>query len=198
LKARSFLKSGAGALTGDLSAHWEEIAGEGTGSTFARLQSRVTEVPMSIITCPKCGAKNRVAEQALDRLQPVCGKCGTKLNASASASVAGAHPVEVTDESFASEVLGAGSTPVLLDCWAPWCGPCRLIGPVMEQLAAESAGRYKIAKINTDENPRVSQQFEIDAIPTMLLFKSGQLVDRIVGLQPKEKIERKLMAWVEK
>ncbi len=150
---------------------------------------------MSIITCPKCGAKNRVAEQALDHLQPVCGKCGTKLNAEASG---GAHPVEVTDETFASEVLGAGATPVLLDCWAPWCGPCRLIAPVMDQLAGQAAGRYKIAKINTDQNPRVSQQFEIDAIPTMLLFKNGQLVDRIVGLQPKEKIERKLMACTEK
>lgn len=156
---------------------------------------------MAIIVCPKCGAKNRVAEQAAERLQPVCGRCGTKLSLTGEAAVGGAaggaggHPLEVTDASFASDVLQAGATPVLLDCWAPWCGPCRLIGPVMEQLAAESAGRFKVAKINTDENPGVSQQFGIDAIPTMLIFKNGQLVDRLVGLQPKEKIERKLMAW---
>lgn len=152
---------------------------------------------MAIVVCPKCGAKNRVAEQAVDRLQPVCGRCGTKLSLGGEAAAAGgAHPLEVTDESFEREVLGAGATPVLLDCWAPWCGPCRLIAPVMEELAAGAAGRFRVAKINTDENPGVSSRFEINAIPTMLIFKNGQLVDRIVGLQPKERIERKLMTWV--
>jgi thioredoxin len=151
---------------------------------------------MSILVCPKCGAKNRVADQASDRLQPVCGRCGTKLSAEASSTAEGAHPLKVTDESFARDVLGAGATPVLLDCWAPWCGPCRLIAPVMEQLAGQAAGRFIVAKINTDENPGISQQFQIDAIPTMLIFKNGQLVDRMVGLQPKEKIERKLQAWI--
>lgn len=155
---------------------------------------------MAIVICPKCGAKNRVAEQAADRLQPVCGRCGTKLSLSGESPAAGrgqdaGHPLEVTDNTFEREVLGAGATPVLLDCWAPWCGPCRLIAPVMEELAAEAAGRFRIAKINTDENPGVSSRFEINAIPTMLIFKNGELVDRIVGLQPKEKIERKLAAW---
>jgi thioredoxin 2 len=105
-------------------------------------------------------------------------------------AVAG-KPVTVTDASFASDVLGA-SVPVLLDCWAPWCGPCRMIAPIMDQLAAESGGRFVVAKLNTDENPRVSAQFRIDAIPTMLIFNRGQLVDRIVGLQPKQAILARL------
>jgi thioredoxin len=103
--------------------------------------------------------------------------------------------VEVTDATFQQEVLGAGPTPVLLDCWAPWCGPCRMLAPTLEQLAGESNGRYVIAKLNTDENPRTASQFKIDAIPTMLIFKNGQLVDRITGLAPKQAIAQKLATY---
>jgi thioredoxin len=144
---------------------------------------------MPIVACPNCGAKNRLDDRA-NTLQPVCGKCGQKLPVGASAGDSG-KPVAVTDANFESVVLQA-DRPVLLDCWAPWCGPCRMIAPVMDQLAAESGGRYLIAKLNTDENRGVASEFRIDAIPTMLLFNNGQLVDRIVGLQPKQVLQAKL------
>jgi thioredoxin 2 len=154
---------------------------------------------MAVVACPNCGAKNRVDEQTAAQMQPVCGRCGTKLAAASGGndqaarhSGGGGRPVEVTDATFARLVLGAGATPVLMDCWAPWCGPCRTIAPVMEQLAAGADGRYVVAKLNTDENPRTASQFQIDAIPTMLIFKHGKLVDRLVGLLPKSAIERAL------
>jgi len=143
---------------------------------------------MAIVTCPTCGAKNRVDERA-QSLQPVCGRCGTKLEPPPAAS---AKPLVVTDSTFA-DVVG-DSRPVLVDCWAPWCGPCRMIAPTLDQLAAESGGRYVIAKLNVDENPRTSRHFTIDSIPTLLLFKGGNLVERIVGLQPKQAIAQRLAA----
>jgi thioredoxin len=135
-----------------------------------------------------------VDERRARQEQPKCGKCGTPLPAEAEAGGNG-HPVEVTDATFKQEVLGAGAKPVLLDCWAPWCGPCRMLAPTLDQLAQESGGRYRIAKLNTDENPRTASQFKIDAIPTMLIFKNGQLVDRITGLAPKQAIVQKLAAY---
>jgi thioredoxin len=101
-------------------------------------------------------------------------------------------PVTVTDATFEKEVLGAGARPVLLDCWAPWCGPCRIIAPVLDQLAAESAGRYLIAKLNVDENPQTAARFNVRSIPTLLIFKHGQLVDTLVGAQPKQAIAARL------
>jgi thioredoxin len=145
---------------------------------------------MDIVTCPNCGTKNRVDHSRARTAQPVCGKCGKPLPAP-SASASGGKPLVVTDASFATDVLGAG-VPVLVDCWAPWCGPCRMIAPTIDQLAAESAGRFVIAKLNTDENTRTAAEFRIDAIPTMLIFHRGQLVDRIVGLQPKPVIVSRL------
>lgn len=152
---------------------------------------------MAIVECPNCGAKNRVDEQAARQKQPICGRCGTKLplpavGAGGGSTRANGRPVEVTDATFARVVLGGGSTPVLVDCWASWCGPCRAIAPIMEQLAAGADGRYVVAKLNTDDNPRTAGQFKIDAIPTMLIFKQGKLVDRLVGLQPRPAIERAL------
>ena len=102
----------------------------------------------------------------------------------------------VTDTTFAREVLSVSGKPILVDCWAPWCGPCRMLEPTIKQLAAESGGRYVIAKLNTDENQRTASQYRIDGIPTMLLFKDGQLVDKLVGLQPKQAIASRLAALV--
>jgi thioredoxin 2 len=141
-----------------------------------------------VVTCPNCGTKNRVDPA---RGEPKCGNCGTPLKLSASDG----HPVIVTDSSFSSEVLSAGSTPVLVDCWAAWCGPCRMLAPTIEQLAAESAGRWKIAKLDTDANQRTAGQFRIESIPTMLIFKNGKLVDRLEGAMPKPPIVAALKKW---
>ena len=148
---------------------------------------------MPVITCSKCGTKNRVELDRAAQSQAKCGKCGTPLDVSGAANQADNNkPLIVTDATFAREVLQAGNIPVLVDCWAPWCGPCRMVGPIMDQLAAESNGRYRIAKLNVDENPRIASQFQIQSIPTMLIFKDGQLVDRLVGAQPKPAIAQKL------
>jgi len=148
---------------------------------------------MPVVSCTKCGAKNRVEPARAAEAQAKCGKCGTPLDLTRATDQAdGNKPVAVTDETFERDVLRAGSIPVLVDCWAPWCGPCRMIGPIMDQLAAESSGRYRIAKLNVDENPRIASQFQIHSIPTMLIFKDGKLIDRLVGAQPKQAIAGRL------
>jgi thioredoxin len=146
---------------------------------------------MAIISCPNCGTKNRVDEGAASQMQPVCGQCGAALDAGAAAA-AGSKPITVTDATFESEVLEARGVPVLVDYWAEWCGPCRMVAPVLDELAAESQGRYRIAKLNVDENPRTAAQYNIRSIPTMLVFLNGAVVDRIVGAQSKQAIAAKL------
>src|SRR5947207_15618055 len=145
---------------------------------------------MTIQTCRNCGTKNRVEEFLAGLHKPVCGKCGANLSTAADGK-----PQVVTDDTFARDVIDAStSLPVLVDAWAEWCPPCRMIAPVLDQLAAESNGRYKIAKLNVDENPRTSQQFGIRSIPTLLIFKSGKVVDQIVGAAPKQAIAARLQA----
>ncbi len=143
----------------------------------------------TVVACPQCGAKNRIDPTLAAHTTPKCGRCGTPLPA------ASAHPVEVTDATFAAEVLSVGSMPVLVDCWAAWCGPCRMIAPTIDQLAAESAGRYKVAKLDVDANQRTAAAYRIDGIPALLLFKGGKLVDQLVGLQPKPAIAAALAKW---
>ena len=146
---------------------------------------------MAVVTCLNCGAKNRVDEGAATHRQPVCGRCGAALTVATSAGDAG-RPRTVTDATFEQEVLQARGRPVLLDCWAEWCGPCRMIAPVLDELAAEAGGRYLITKLNVDENPRTAARFNVRSIPTMLIFRDGTLVDRIVGAQPKAAIAARL------
>ena len=143
---------------------------------------------MQIVVCSNCGAKNRVDEARLANSEAKCGRCGTKLSGGQHES----KPVIITDQTFEREVLQARGRPVLVDCWAPWCAPCRTIGPILDQLAAESAGRYRIAKLNVDDNHQTAARFQIASIPTMLIFKDGQLIDRLIGAQPKEVIAEHL------
>ena len=146
---------------------------------------------MAVVTCSNCGTKNRVDEGAAARSQPVCGRCGTALSLSAASQNEG-KPLKVTDETFEREVLAVRGIPVLLDCWAEWCGPCLMLDPTLNELAAEAQGRYRITKLNIDENPRTAEQFKIRSIPALLIFKDGVLVDRFIGAKAKHKIADRL------
>ncbi len=111
--------------------------------------------------------------------------------ASARATMSGlTEPVVLTDSNFASEV--AKYPVMLVDFWAPWCGPCRMVGPIVEQLAKEYSGRVAFGKLNVDDNQTVSASFGIQSIPTMIILKSGKVVDVIIGALPKSQIEMKL------
>ena len=102
-----------------------------------------------------------------------------------------AHPVAVTDKDFADEVLQS-DTPVLVDFWAEWCGPCRVLGPVIETLSQEYDGKVKVAKVDVDSSQQVAMQYGIRSIPTVMLFDKGQIVDTIVGVRPKSDYEKSL------
>lgn len=140
-----------------------------------------------IISCLECGTKNRMPENRLhDR--PICGKCGATLVATGDQG----RPIDVTDDIFSREVLSSPGS-VLVDCWAPWCGPCRTVAPILDELAVKYAGGVRIAKLNVDENPLTASRYNIRSIPTMLLFKDGNLVNTLVGALPKETIEQHLV-----
>ena len=100
---------------------------------------------------------------------------------------------EFDDDNFESEVLQS-SGPVLVDFWAPWCGPCRQIAPVIEQLAGENQGTIKIGKLNVDEAPNSAQSYGVSSIPTLMIFKNGEVVDRFVGVQPKSRLQQAIDA----
>jgi thioredoxin 2 len=137
-----------------------------------------------MVVCPACGATNRVpGDRVAQGLAPVCGKCRAPLPVG--------KPQPVTDASFAQDVERS-PVPVLVDAWAPWCGPCHMIAPVVDQLAAELAGRIRVVKLNVDENPRTAARFDLRSIPTLLVLKGGREVDRLVGVQPKREIARRL------
>ena len=130
-----------------------------------------SDVRSSIVTCSNCQTKNRVP--AASTGHPRCGKCKSPLP----------WVVDAGDSDF-DEIADQATLPVLVDVWAPWCGPCRMVTPVLEQLASEMAGQIKLVKVNADEAPRLSQRFEAQAIPTLLVMKNGQVVEKQVGAAP--------------
>ncbi|HEX5814412.1 MAG TPA: thioredoxin TrxC [Methylomirabilota bacterium] len=139
----------------------------------------------SLTRCPACGATNRVpAEKLAAGLRPVCGRCKAPLARPAA-------PVTVTDATFAAEVEQS-PLPVVLDLWAAWCGPCRTLAPIIEELASEMAERVRFAKLNVDENPTTASRFNVRSIPTLLVLRGGREVDRIVGVHPKAALARRL------
>lgn len=138
-----------------------------------------------LIPCAACGATNRVPSARLAAgARPVCGRCKTPLAAATT-------PFVVTDAGFAADVEGS-SLPVLVDAWAPWCGPCRTLAPIIDELATELAGRVRVGKLNVDQNPATASRFGLRSIPTLLVFRDGDEVDRMVGAHPKADIVRRL------
>ena len=133
-----------------------------------------------VVTCPHCGRKNRVPAAAQGT--PRCGNCHQPLP----------WIVDAGDGNFA-EVAEAASVPVVVDMWAPWCGPCRMVSPALAQVATELAGRIKLVKVNVDESPRLQQRFTVQAIPTLMVLRQGQVVARQAGAAPAPA----LRAWVE-
>src|SRR5688572_18455050 len=131
----------------------------------------MTSPPVSILTCAHCGKGNTIRPSP--RGAPHCGACGKPLP----------WLVNATDATFALEADAA--VAVVVDLWAPWCGPCRFVGPILEQLAREYAGRLKVVKVNVDENPATQQRFQAMSIPTLVVISGGRVVDRIVGALPK-------------
>jgi thioredoxin 2 len=132
-----------------------------------------------LVTCPNCGRKNRVPAAAG---VPRCGNCHQPLPWIADAG----------DDSFA-EVAAAASLPVVVDLWAPWCGPCRMVSPALAQVATELRGRIKLVKVNVDDSPKIQQRFAVQAIPTLLVLRHGEVVARQAGAAPAAR----LRAWVE-
>lgn len=142
-----------------------------------------------IVACANCGAKNRVNFDIALKQLPVCGKCGQALPAPL------VKPVTVTDANFAA-VVERSPLPVLLDMWAAWCGPCRMIAPTIEMIASELAGKILVGKLDVDSNQRTAARFGVQSIPTLLILRDGKEVDRIVGVQSREAILRRLQPMI--
>ena len=138
-----------------------------------------------LIRCSACRATNRVPrEKVYSGLEAICGRCRRPL-------IVEGRPRMVTDATFAADVERS-PLPVLLDAWAPWCWPCQMIGSVVEEIAIEMAGRLRTGKLNVDENPSTAARFDISSIPTLLVLERGREVDRIVGVQTKAEIVRRI------
>ncbi len=137
-------------------------------------------ISANVVTCPHCGHRNRVPAVASGI--PRCGHCHQPLPWIADAG----------DDTF-GEVADAASLPVVVDLWAPWCGPCRLVSPALEEVAATLAGRIKLVKVNVDTSPKLQQRFAVQAIPTLLVLRHGQVTARRAGAAPAAD----LRAWVE-
>ncbi|MER8014065.1 thioredoxin [Streptomyces griseoluteus] len=140
----------------------------------------MSTVRATTIRCPHCGRANRVPAAAEGR--PRCGHCKQPLP----------WVVDAGDDDF-TEVAEEADVPVVVDLWATWCGPCRMVSPALEQVATELAGRIKLVKVDVDKNPRLSRRFEVQAVPTLLILDKGETVARQAGAAPAPALRQ----WVE-
>jgi thioredoxin 2 len=138
-------------------------------------------MPSRVQACPSCGTRNRIPSSASGR--PRCSECRTDLPWLADA----------TDADY-DAVVGASSLPVLVDCWADWCGPCRMVSPIVEQAAADRAGQLKVVKVDVDANPQVASRLGVQGIPALFLVRRGRVVDQQVGAVPKHALD----AWLDR
>jgi thioredoxin 2 len=133
-----------------------------------------------IVACENCDVKNRVPLAAAG--VPRCARCHTPIP----------WVVDAGDANF-GEIVEASSVPVVVDLWAPWCGPCRMVSPALEQLAHELAGKVKLVKVNVDEAPQLSRRFSVQSIPMLLLMRRGEVLSRQIGAAPMDTLRR----WIE-
>lgn len=143
------------------------------------------------IRCMGCGTLNRVNRDRLEK-KPVCGKCEKVLDARRYSYDV---PAELSPETFELEVLKS-RLPVIVDCWAPWCAPCSVIATIMDKLAADFKGRFKVARLNTDQNTPLAAQYEILSLPTLLVFKKGVLVDKVEGVLSDHQLKDIVNKWL--
>lgn len=153
-----------------------------TSSGPAPAAGATTAGPVSTLVCTDCGRKNKIRPSATGA--PHCGACGKPLP----------WLVDATDQTFGLEARA--SVAVLVDLWAPWCGPCRVVSPMLAAVAREYAGRIKVVKVNVDENPGLAQDFEASSIPTMVVIKGDRIVDRIVGAIPPNELKMRLFPYL--
>lgn len=138
------------------------------------------------VVCPSCLTTNRVPEDKLSA-GGTCGKCGKPLFLH--------KPIELTAANF-NKIVGKNELPVMVDFWAPWCGPCRMVAPIVDEIATQYEDQVKVVKLNTDEHPMTASQFGIRSIPTLLVFKGGQKVDTVVGAVPKAALSSTLEKYL--
>ncbi len=144
-----------------------------------------------LIRCPSCGTQNRIPADRAGQTAK-CGKCQSSV---ATDILLTAAPVMVTDRDFEMKVLKS-PLPVLMDCWAPWCGPCRTMTPVMAALAREWQGKARVGKLNIDQNPLTATRFQVMSVPTFLIFDNGRLKETIPGAVQKEILQTKMRPYL--
>ena|SRR5947207_9115804 len=142
-----------------------------------------------VLTCPQCGQRNRLRSDRLGRAFR-CAKCQATLRLPG-------EPFGVTSDLIFEALISRSELPVLVDFWAPWCGPCKMVAPEIRKIAAEGVGRWGVAKVNTEESPALARKFRITAIPTMVLFKGGLEVARQAGAMPAPAIRKFLEPWLD-
>ena len=141
-----------------------------------------------VIACPACGQKNRLAyERLADSLR--CGKCKQPVSAPST-------PIDVHSSEDFDRLIAHASLPIVVDYWAPWCGPCRQVGPVLDAIAAEYAGQVGVVKLNTDENPESMRAYGVMMVPTINLFSGGEVVKQVIGARSKSALLREFAEFI--